>query len=569
MLYALQQQSEHGKCEAGRPSTWDVVEQTKWQSWNALGNMNRMEAMRLFVKTVDEEVPEWWALFQRWEEDRPDAGAGEPARSPTSPPPASPAPIGRSSSLRKSQSLDRQRSLSPTKYASRGAWTHLDIPGAEPAPRYLHTTTVTSKGVLIVVGGNCSGRYLGDVWALDLTDGGWQALSGPRAPDIVPMAAHVTVLWKGKLLVIGGFRKANARSEELGVLSFDPGARVWAEVATAGDKPEAKGNHSASLVGSFVVVFGGELAKGRRNVADVHVLDLNTLTWAAMEVAGTAPAARSSHTAAAYLDRFILIFGGGNVSNCFNDVHVLDLHDMSWSKPECSGPAPAPRAGHSCALVGSLLYILGGGDNTGGCSGLACLDVSNVGAGLIAWVDPEVNQEGMSWLASEGLTLSYLEEDNTLLAYGGYNGKYLSTVSLLPLAGDGKVDGADTFAAITARSYSVQMEATKLQAQSARKEALTVKRKASKVEAQLADQVADLQARLEAALGELRAEEAKSAALAARVAALEARLAGTDGAAGGAGAVGADGKGVVGEPPAGDVAAKPAAKGGLLAYIMG
>ena len=568
MLYALQQQSEHGKCEAGRPSTWDVVEQTKWQSWNALGTMNRMEAMRLFVKTVDEEVPEWWALFQRWE-DRPGPGADEPARSPTSPSPASPSPFSRSGSLRKSQSLERQRSLSPTKYASRGAWTHLDIPGAKPAPRYLHTTTVTSKGVLIVVGGNCSGRYLGDVWALDLTDGGWQALSGPRAPDIVPMAAHVTVLWKGKLLVIGGFRKANAQSEELGVLSFDPGARAWAEVATAGDKPEAKGNHSASLVGSFVVVFGGELAKGRRNVADVHVLDLNTLTWAAVEAAGKAPAARSSHTAAAYLDRFILIFGGGNVSNCFNDVHVLDLHDMSWSKPECSGAAPAPRAGHSCALVGSLLYILGGGDNTGGCSGLACLDVSNVGAGLIAWVDPDVNQEGMSWLASEGLTLSYLEEDNTLLAYGGYNGKYLSTVSLLPLAGDGKVDGADTFAAITARSYSVQMEATKLQAQSARKEALTVKRKASKVEAQLADQVADLQARLEAALGELRAEEAKSAALAARVATLEARLAGTEGPAGGAGAVGADGKGVVGEPPAGDGGRKPAAKGGLLAYIMG
>ena len=66
MLYALQQQSEHGKCEAGRPSTWDVVEQTKWQSWNALGNMNRMEAMRLFVKTVDEEVPEWTQQLKAW-----------------------------------------------------------------------------------------------------------------------------------------------------------------------------------------------------------------------------------------------------------------------------------------------------------------------------------------------------------------------------------------------------------------------------------------------------------------------------------------------------------------------
>ena len=63
------------------------------------------------------------------------------------------------------------------------------------------------------------------------------------------------------------------------------------------------------------------------------------------ESAGTPPPARSAHAAAAYQNRFLLIFGGGSVANCYGDLHVLDTETMHWSQPATAGPAPSPRAG--------------------------------------------------------------------------------------------------------------------------------------------------------------------------------------------------------------------------------
>ena len=67
----------------------------------------------------------------------------------------------------------------------------------------------------------------------------------------------------------------------------------------------------------------------------------------------------------------MVLFGGWNGDQFFNDVHVLDLQIMAWSKPDCSGkiflfhrkslgPAPCPRKGHCAILIGTNLVIHGG-----------------------------------------------------------------------------------------------------------------------------------------------------------------------------------------------------------------
>lgn len=43
-----------GPCTEGKPWGWNVVESAKWESWNQLGNMSSVEAMRLYVKLIDE-----------------------------------------------------------------------------------------------------------------------------------------------------------------------------------------------------------------------------------------------------------------------------------------------------------------------------------------------------------------------------------------------------------------------------------------------------------------------------------------------------------------------------------
>ena len=61
--------------------------------------------------------------------------------------------------------------------------------------------------------------------------------------------------------------------------------------------------------------------------------------------AGVAPAARSAHVAAAYKGRYLVVFGGGSVAHCFNDLHVLDTETMEWSQPPLEGDHPSARAG--------------------------------------------------------------------------------------------------------------------------------------------------------------------------------------------------------------------------------
>lgn len=47
-------------------------------------------------------------------------------------------------------------------------------------------------------------------------------------------------------------------------------------------------------------------------------------------------------------NRFMIIFGGGSVANCYNDVIMLDTKTLEWSTPQITGTPPTPRAGSPC-----------------------------------------------------------------------------------------------------------------------------------------------------------------------------------------------------------------------------
>ena len=44
-------------------------------------------------------------------------------------------------------------------------------------------------------------------------------------------------------------------------------------------------------------------------------------------------------------NRFLVVFGGGSVANCYNDVVMLDTKTLEWSNPQITGTPPTPRAG--------------------------------------------------------------------------------------------------------------------------------------------------------------------------------------------------------------------------------
>jgi len=438
-----------------------VVSNAKWQSWKQLGDMPAMEAMRLYVRTLEEEVSGWWTpeVATAWAENHrsPQANGGHKSDMPNghtekradSAATNSPAPI---------------KSRSVAEVVVEGSWVSPYIASdRRPPPRYEQAVALVGNS-LYVIGGNCGGRYLNDTWALNLENLTWKCIVGlskdamaqqqqqePSQADAAPLlppglpglAGHAAVAWNGNVLSIGGHCRAKDPHPHkyLPVRLLDTTAGAWSALKTLGatkvgeespdDLPAPRGGHSATLIGTKVYIIGGEDAK--RKVSDeIWTLDLGTLAWEKVDSSGAyIPPPRSAHSAVSYRNRYIVVFGGGSVATCFNDFCVFDTQRLEWMCPVVVGPRPPPRAGHAASMLGSTLYVVGGGNFAKGCADMYSLDLSPLGnessAQPLEWVLVG-NTPSDSAIASEGLSLLSVPMAGCMVSFGGYNGKYHNAV---------------------------------------------------------------------------------------------------------------------------------------------
>ncbi|KAF5803237.1 putative acyl-CoA-binding protein, ACBP [Helianthus annuus] len=430
LLYALYQQATVGPCNVPKPRSWSPVEQSKWTSWNGLGNMASSEAMRLFVKILEEEDPGWYSRISDFipepvvdVEMNHNSKADLPTENEITLPEMKTIPTENGNSVDKDVTEEVVGSVGVYDQ-----WVAPSVSGPRPKPRYEHAATVIDDKMYIF-GGNHNGRYLNDLQILDLRNWTWskvevKANSGDTG-RVTPCAGHSLIPWEGnKLISIAGHSKD--ASEAINVKAFDLQTYSWSNMKTYGKPPVSRGGQSVTLVGNTLVIFGGQ--DGNRTLLnDLHILDFETMTWDEIDTIGVSPSPRADHAAAVHAERYLLIFGGGTHSTCFNDLHVLDLKTMEWSKPSQQGEIPSPRAGHAGVTIGESWFIVGGGDNKSGVSETVVLNMSTLSWSVVTTV------QGRVPLASEGLSLvlsSYNGED-ILVSFGGYNGRYNNEVNLL------------------------------------------------------------------------------------------------------------------------------------------
>ncbi|XP_009147241.2 acyl-CoA-binding domain-containing protein 4 isoform X1 [Brassica rapa] len=437
LLYALYQQATVGPCNTPKPSAWRPVEQSKWRSWQGLGTMPSMEAMRLFVKILEEDDPTW---YSRASKDIPDPVVDVQINQATKDEPV----VENGNSFSETKTISAENgglaetqdkdvvSEDPNTVSVYNQWTAPQTSGQRPKARYEHGAAVI-QDKMYIYGGNHNGRYLGDLHVLDLKSWTWSRVETKVATEseeisptflLSPCAGHSLIPWDNKLLSIGGHTKDH--SESMQVKVFDTHTSTWSMLKTYGKPPVSRGGQSVTVVGKTLVIFGGQDAK-RSLLNDLHVLDLETMTWDEIDALGVSPSPRSDHAAAVHAERYLLIFGGGSHATCFDDLHVLDLQTMEWSRPAQQGEVPTPRSGHAGVTIGENWFIVGGGDNKSGASESVVLNMSTLTWSVVASV------QGRVPLASEGLSLvvsSYNGED-VLVAFGGYNGRYNNEVNLL------------------------------------------------------------------------------------------------------------------------------------------
>jgi len=152
-----------------------------------------------------------------------------------------------------------------------------------------------------------------------------------------------------------------------------------------GVSPSPRGGHTATLSGASIVIFGGHYYGGKQKgymyLNDTYVLDVNANKWIKPKISGTPPTPRYFHSAVLAGSRIIIFGGKGEKQAVFRDLHALDPATMTWYQgPEGSG-SPSARYGHTCTLVGgSKMLIFGGTDAKNYFNDLYVLDLE-----IMAW----------------------------------------------------------------------------------------------------------------------------------------------------------------------------------------
>ncbi|CAL1407687.1 unnamed protein product [Linum trigynum] len=203
---------------------------------------------------------------------------------------------------------------------------------------------------------------------------------------------------------------------------------MWMYPRLHGFNPPERWGHSACYSHGSLYIFGG--CCGGLHFSDVLVLDLQTMSWTAMETRGQAPGPRDSHSAV-ILGRRMIVFGGTNGRNKVNDLHVLDLDTKEWIIPQCIGNPPSPRESHTATIIGGSKMVIFGGSGEGESNYLNDLHVLDLER--MVWVAPEVKGE-VPVPRDSHCAVEIGESSNKLLVFGGDRGdRYHGDVDLFDM----------------------------------------------------------------------------------------------------------------------------------------
>lgn len=245
-------------------------------------------------------------------------------------------------------------------------WSKPHVVGDIPMPLRAMTCTAVGKK-LVVFGGGDGPAYYNDIYILDTVNFRWTKprILGDKVPS--KRRAHTACLYKNGIYVFGGGDGVRALNDVWRLDVSDTTKMSWKLISRAekngiGPKdyrPKARGYHTANMVGSKLIIFGG--SDGGECFDDVWVYDVEQHFWKSVTI--PVNFRRLSHTAT-IVGSYLFVMGGHDGNEYSNDMLLLNLVTMTWDKRKTYGKAPSGRGYHGTVLYDSRLVVIGGFDGS-------------------------------------------------------------------------------------------------------------------------------------------------------------------------------------------------------------
>lgn len=137
--------------------------------------------------------------------------------------------------------------------------------------------------------------------------------------------------------------------------------------------------HAAEIVGRKIVIHGGW--DGTEVFNDMWIFNTDSFVWMQPRISGFGPTPRYGHTLNLTPDGRLLIFGGcgfleSGIPKYHDDLRQLDVETMVWSRPQIKGQVPTGRYGHSATMMKDSKLFIFGGWGRGGCQSKDLIDDS-------------------------------------------------------------------------------------------------------------------------------------------------------------------------------------------------
>jgi N-acetylneuraminic acid mutarotase len=246
-------------------------------------------------------------------------------------------------------------------------WSVPHMVGDIPMPLRAMTCTAVGKK-LVVFGGGDGPAYYNDVYVLDTVNFRWSKprIVGDKLPS--KRRAHTACLYKNGIYVFGGGDGVRALNDIWRLDVSDTSKMSWRLISSADKpaqggarerRPKARGYHTANMVGSKLIIFGG--SDGGECFDDVWIYDVERHIWKLVNIPMTFR--RLSHTAT-IVGSYLFVIGGHDGHEYCNDVLLLNLVTMTWDRRKVYGMPPSGRGYHGTVLYDSRLLVVGGFDGS-------------------------------------------------------------------------------------------------------------------------------------------------------------------------------------------------------------